>query len=130
MANWLEIENAAAQGGQLSRTPEVMQQYEEHKQLLNREGITIEEKIQKILDAYVDYDGVLMFNDYPYDIQPDIVHLVMWMHTWDAVDLVKSWLIGKKIKHIVIINPPERRSVNLPHMQIFVMRRDLNSLTN
>ena len=100
--------------------------YTAHKKTLSDLGVTPEQHIESTVLKGREYD--LSANAFPYDVAPDITHLLFWM-TPDAEKLsmesVKQITAAKYQVEpecvVVFENPPGLKSIQgITHYQVFI----------
>lgn len=106
----------------LHRSPEIEQQYQIYR---NTHPIT------EILDIFDNSDIAIRFNKFPYHLENDIHHLIIWIHPNLISSYSESEILHLLISHlntllhpldyIIFQNPLYLRSVPLiPHFQLFI----------
>lgn len=105
------------------RTKEVQKEYDEFKStnpdvndIVLRKFDTVEKAIR---------GWILVKNDFPYGFNPDIVHMVLWVHPFNTMDDDDVDEVLKSIKDIddycFFRNRPNVRSVEtIDHFQVFL----------
>ena len=113
------------------RSLETQLAYEQHRQTLATQGITIKDYI---ISKYfkcpksIERGWNIVPNNFPLHLSPDIQHLVIWMSPQkqfsdtNIVDIIEKYMAEKQHhEYIYYRNIPERRSIpTIDHMQIFV----------
>lgn len=110
----------------LHRSPEIEQQYEIYRNI---------HPITKILDIFDNSDIAIRFNKFPYHLENDIHHLIIWIHPTLLSSYSESHILSLLIPHlnnllhpsdyIIFQNPPYLRSIPLiSHFQLFIHTTD------
>ena len=106
----------------LTRVPIIQAQYEQHKLDVKEQGLTLE----KIVEANVlkDRNRSLVPNSYPYDIQPNIKHMILWMRPgYEQTVQDTKRILEKRLGTDVIVfnNNEENKSIKgMPHYHVFI----------
>lgn len=106
------------------RCPDILQSYNQYicnKQSLEQELVdSIFNTPEKIIQGWQ-----ILRNNYPYFLEENIDHLVLWIHPDKSLQqeeiekIVNNFLSGKYVRWIYYQNLPEVRSVKITHYHVF-----------
>ena len=108
------------------RRKEVVESYDKFKSELN---ISIDEYIKCILNK-IEGNIVIRKNDYPYDLEENILHYVVWMKGDESKEDVVNYLDNLTLLDYVLFeNVGELKSVpEIRHYHLFLLEKDVMRL--
>ena len=108
----------------LGRKENIQKLYERHLRSFNNIDITIEEYlVEKYFDEDVDKDLYLEKNSFPYNVEENITHYVLWINPSKIINNIQIYLYIDYIfddnEYVYFENLPQNRSINFRHFHIF-----------
>ena len=108
----------------LGRKENIQKLYNRYIQSFNKLDTTIEEYlILKYFDEDVDKDLYLEKNSFPYNVEDNITHYILWINPKKNINNLQIYqyidYIFDDTERIYFENLPKNRSVNFRHFHIF-----------
>lgn len=129
----LQYDGKPPENKALPRASSVQRRYGGYLGALKKQGTTIDQDIMnRIIENHQNQQIIVTKNDFPYDVDDGILHLVAWinplMYTTNSNVELESYarnyvssLISKDAEFILFENLPNNKSVhNIHHYQLFV----------